>query len=199
MKQILLFLLFAGNVFSQSMDILDVTAEQTETGLAVTIQSVSYNGAGPVGIGYQVNGNAINIDLCYWFNMTLPVLQFTDQVVIPINDLSGTYTINVTLWNSTSAADCDFYSIADTATTSFLNTDTPDINKPVIYPNPASDHVWVSNDDISYADIYDVSGKHIMRQAVSGSRIELNGMSSGIYLLRLKSEGFETIKKLVVK
>lgn len=56
-----------------------------------------------------------------------------------------------------------------------------------IYPNPASSTVTVSSSEkIASVSIVDVTGREVMRRAVSGERVDIDvsGMSSGVYFVR---------------
>lgn len=57
-------------------------------------------------------------------------------------------------------------------------------DSPIIYPNPASDRVYVSiPDGVLATDIYDLSGKLIMSS--SSNAIDISSLQNGVYLLRI--------------
>jgi len=75
-----------------------------------------------------------------------------------------------------------------------------------IYPNPASDHVWISlvnKSFIGLIDIYDQTGKKVISKAISNDQndvqINLNGISSGLYFMNIDSGKAMISKKLLVK
>lgn len=69
-----------------------------------------------------------------------------------------------------------------------------------LYPNPANGNVVniISNVDI-IAEVYDVLGKKVKVQNISANQTKLNisGLSKGVYLVKLQSEKGETTKKLI--
>ena len=69
-----------------------------------------------------------------------------------------------------------------------------------IFPNPANGNEVniLSNDDI-LAEIYDVLGKKVKVQNISANQTKLNisGLSKGVYLIKLQTENGSTTKKLI--
>lgn len=73
-----------------------------------------------------------------------------------------------------------------------------------IFPNPASDLVFVeSSSEITSLDIFHSSGKcvrHIFGISAFSTKLDVSGFCPGIYILRLKTKGNQTINsKLVVR
>ncbi len=75
-----------------------------------------------------------------------------------------------------------------------------------IYPNPASDHVNVSFPNgafIGMIEIFDQTGKKVTSKAISNDqnevRINLNGISTGLYFMNIDSGNAMISKKLLVK
>jgi len=67
-----------------------------------------------------------------------------------------------------------------------------------IYPNPANNELNVvySNTSTSMAEVYDLSGKLLLRQVLQNNtpdKIDLNSISNGIYLLRISDTNFKLI------
>jgi hypothetical protein len=72
----------------------------------------------------------------------------------------------------------------------------------VLYPNPAHDvvNIFASNETISEIQLFDLSGKMLLKQNGNVQTLQLPALQSGIYLVKLKSEqGYETVKKLIIK
>ena len=61
-----------------------------------------------------------------------------------------------------------------------------------VYPNPVRSegilNVFASKENSSYV-IYDVLGKEIMKNSLSGTSININGLSAGLYILKITMEG----------
>jgi hypothetical protein len=80
----------------------------------------------------------------------------------------------------------------------------PDV-KPLtseIYPNPAKSFFVIrSSLPVKEIEIFDVSGKLIKEITFSTKepKISLNGIKSGVYLLKIKTENKEFTKKLIIK
>jgi uncharacterized repeat protein (TIGR01451 family) len=77
------------------------------------------------------------------------------------------------------------------------------INSVMIYPNPATDVVNVTNTQglVDRLVIYDVSGKQLLNAAVEGDRFSVSTaeLAPGSYLLTLSGEASKITKKLIVK
>lgn len=77
-----------------------------------------------------------------------------------------------------------------------------------IYPNPASDHAFISLTDHSEKQaisiqVFDISGRKqniaFSYEAENGYEIDLAGFSKGIYLVRVDSKGRSGTKQLIIK
>jgi len=73
-----------------------------------------------------------------------------------------------------------------------------------IYPVPATTHLWIRNADRlspgTRYDISDLAGRVWEQGRVrSGTPIEINGLPEGMYVFRLKAEGFPAIHCLLIK
>jgi hypothetical protein len=74
-----------------------------------------------------------------------------------------------------------------------------------VWPNPSSEHLIIDFsknqlDTEKYISILDLSGKLLFRQTVKGDRasIDVSGFNTGGYLLRLRSNGLSTTKKILI-
>lgn len=86
------------------------------------------------------------------------------------------------------------------------NENTMDISDILIYPNPASDFVFLSDKKgtpIESVYIYDIQGvqQRIFRPMYVSDKImiDVNGLNSGIYILRIKTVDSDLMRKLVVR
>ncbi len=73
-----------------------------------------------------------------------------------------------------------------------------------LFPNPATDIINVRmKDDITNGEItiYDINGKLIMLQKISGSTtLDVSSFSSGIYMVQLRADNLTSqIEKLIVE
>ena len=73
-----------------------------------------------------------------------------------------------------------------------------------LYPNPASSFINIQKDDAYDSlqfDIYNLSGKKVLSDNINSNskKISTHNLSSGIYLMRIKSDTAITTKKLIIK
>ena len=205
MKKILLCItcyLFSLISFCQSINITEVLASPTTNGINVTVKAVSGNGAGYLSHSYTTVGNTINLDVCYWFNNTLPVLFFENDFFIPLGN-SGNYTLNVYAKNSSSTISCDNFSTTDVETVmvSYLSNEEFIYSKAIISPNPFSYNFEIQTaQTITYYSIIDFTGKTIVS---TSSKSELDNqslqLSSGMYILNLDFDNGQKANYKLIK
>ncbi|MBL0101354.1 MAG: T9SS type A sorting domain-containing protein [Saprospiraceae bacterium] len=57
-----------------------------------------------------------------------------------------------------------------------------------MYPNPVSDILYLdTNENWTKAEIYDISGRIMRSVSLDGLTIDVSGLESGTYFLRLKN------------
>lgn len=205
MRTILLFFtccLFSLNSFCQSINITEVIATTVTNGINVNVKAVSGNGAGYLSHSYIIVDNTINLDVCYWFNITLPVLYFENDFFIPLVN-PGNYTLNVYGKNSSSTTTCDNFSTTDIESiqVSYLSNTAFENSKATISPNPFSNNLNIESvHEISNYSIIDISGKMIL-STLSKSEFENQSsqLRSGIYILILDFENGQKVNYKLVK
>ncbi|WP_283640340.1 T9SS type A sorting domain-containing protein, partial [Mesonia mobilis] len=70
-----------------------------------------------------------------------------------------------------------------------------------IYPNPSQGRFNISlpsKTEFSYA-IYDLNGRLLQQKENSAAQISVENLASGLYLLRVSSEGKTATKKLIIE
>jgi len=74
-------------------------------------------------------------------------------------------------------------------TTIALSVPTVDITTDIsIFPNPVRDIIYLQTDEIwTKAEIYDISGRIMRSISLMGNSIDLSGLESGTYVMRLKN------------
>ena len=79
-----------------------------------------------------------------------------------------------------------------------------DLNKCVVYPNPASNYIRVQHPEtINSIEITDLSGRVLEKYSASSllnkDVISLSGLKNGVYLLKLKVGNVVEVSKLIIK
>lgn len=176
-------LLFSLSVGAQSIQITSMDATAVAGGINVNLKTISFNGAGYLSHSHTITGNTIDLSVCYYFNLTLPVLTFDDNFFIPVTE-AGNYTVNVTVYNSASTEVCDFFSSGGTASDTVLSSDQFDKPQIALFPNPTNGIVTVSNDgSIENLTVYDQVGRLVIHKN-STNTIDLTDLSNGVYLVK---------------
>lgn len=70
-----------------------------------------------------------------------------------------------------------------------------------IYPNPAKDYITIESKNVklSSVELYNVLGSKILSQkTLTNNRLNVAGISKGIYMLKVNAEGASTTKKIVI-
>lgn len=205
-KMILILLIFVGSfqARSQNMFITSALATSVSGGVNVNLKTASGNGAGYLSNSYSITGNVISLDVCYWFNNTLPFLTFENDFFIPLS-IPATYTINIKIILSTSTTVCTNFSIPDTETIqySFLSKTNFSLKDSVnLFPNPTDGIVYFEelNVKIRQAKIADVSGKtvKIITKGIDKT-LNLTDLQVGMYFITLETENGTINKKILIK
>lgn len=79
--------------------------------------------------------------------------------------------------------------------------DEKEENAPVVYPNPASEEVFVSFSGTEKAELElrDMSGKLVCaKQALNGERINVSELAEGVYSLKISSGESNSVKRIVI-
>lgn len=125
-------------------------------------------------------------------NFTLPTateLSDFDYIVIQcivINERWGYVSLG-----SATGTDCASLSLEDDV---FSNL--------TIYPNPAKNEIILENQssEIVKIEVYDMLGKMAFQksQQLNGT-MDISGLKTGIYLMKINSEGLQTTKRLIIE
>lgn len=71
-----------------------------------------------------------------------------------------------------------------------------------VYPNPTSlgfvNIVSANNDNISVA-VYDILGKEVLNSALTNSQLNVSGLNSGVYIMKITQNNASVTKKLIIK
>lgn len=75
----------------------------------------------------------------------------------------------------------------------------PENNELKIYPNPFRDEFSISNPNAINYEIYDFSGKLVLKGNVQNSRVNATQILNGIYLLKIKMKDGSSVTKKLIK
>jgi len=69
-----------------------------------------------------------------------------------------------------------------------------------VYPNPASDYLYISNGGLAEATLYNMQGQPLINTLINGQneRIDVSGLDFGVYMLELKIQGERFTKKVLI-
>jgi hypothetical protein len=94
----------------------------------------------------------------------------------------------------------DEYGVLVNAT---LNTKTVNTSQLKLFPNPVQDELTLTlqnNAPLSAYEIYDISGKKVMTSTLNPSnRIQVSGLSKGLYFIKVKAANTEMVGKFIKK
>jgi Secretion system C-terminal sorting domain len=206
MKKKLLFLILIGQFtssFSQSIQINQITPTSVNNGINVNLLVTTYNGAGYLSHNYNVIGNTINLEVCYWFNVTLPVYPINNDFLISVPN-NENYIINVSVKNSSSQVICDYFSNGPTATTNYLSNNEYLISKSdySFYPNPSKGIIEFSGNEllINNITIYDKVGRMVKKLIQPlNKNIDLNEFENGMYIVKIGTDFGILNQKIILK
>lgn len=196
-----LALLLAAVTQAQGVYITDLSASEVSGGINVNLKTISFNGAGYIGSTYAIDENDITISACYWFDQTLPVPTFDNDIFVPVM-ASGTYTINVNVYNSTMSNACDYFSLSATGSTTVLSTAVLEpVKDLVIAPNPSNGLIRLSqNLTIGKVGVYDHLGRVIGSfENIQTNELDLRDLAAGTYLLKFETDNGIMTRKVILQ
>jgi hypothetical protein len=130
-----------------------------------------------------------------FFEMPVPVRLYnsdkTDSLDFRLNNTieNQRFTLDVGFQVGDLVIDPDFWLISKTSTIATISVDSP-MNFIRIYPNPATDHVYISTfgtTEIWEINLFNMEGKVIKTFQKNLSDIDLSDLVSGIYIISIKS------------
>jgi len=153
---------------------------------------------------HTVIGNVIGASTMHCLGLMTTICYTKDTFRIdPLP--SGTYTFDLTLSSGYGGPPCTPGIVPDdNDTISFVVSGTVGINEtkdrlPVIFPNPVTDILTINEKDkkIHEIAITAYKGDIVLKQIEPGKRINVSGLSKGIYLLQIQYEDEVIILKFV--
>lgn len=83
---------------------------------------------------------------------------------------------------------------------SFLGIEDETLAGLTIYPNPVKDQLFINTPVVltdKIATVFDVNGRRILNAKLASNTLDVSKLTSGIYFLRLESEGKVTTRKFI--
>ncbi len=113
-----------------------------------------------------------NLDISFNNNPDLKYICCNPELIEMIRDSVMSYGLN----------DCEIDSIC-----CISNSLDFSVSQTNIYPNPVTDVLYLdTNENWTKAEIYDISGRIMRSVSLNGQSVEVNGLESGTYFIRLK-------------
>lgn len=72
-------------------------------------------------------------------------------------------------------------------------------NEIMIYPNPASEAVYIKGSEVKRIELYSLEGKRLNVQSDTNNSIKVSHLPKGVYILKIQLEESIITKKLIVK
>ena len=198
----------------------------TETHTITTSLIVPANGYIVIGNAATPNGG---VTMNYTYGNDISLGNSTDGIIIEcastvidqvIWDGSFPYASGVSMelaTNRLNATDNDINTNWGAATTPFgdgdlgspgatnnftLSVDQFETNNFSIYPNPTSTGfvtITSNNSEVMSVAVYDILGKQVINQTINNNRLNVSGLNSGIYIIKISQNNASVTKKLVIK
>ena len=92
----------------------------------------------------------------------------------------------------------NIYKIIDSS----LNTSSFDKTSISVYPNPASDELFIKNEnniELSSVKITDLTGKTVLNQSSQLSSITISNLSKGMYFVTVETKIGNTVTSKIIK
>jgi serine protease AprX len=117
--------------------------------------------------------------------------------------VAGTYIVQVT-HKGTLVSGNQTYSLIVSGINQTLSTNALKADEFRIYPNPARGSFNIASPSYSAdlnVEMFDVQGRRVLERKISGSQNEINvqGIPTGVYMVRLSSDAGAITKKLVIQ
>lgn len=80
-----------------------------------------------------------------------------------------------------------------------LNVDEQLLESISVYPNPASDYLYINSEKELMVNLFDAQGRMILEQKQLKDRVNISGLQSGVYILQLTLDGKTTVQKIMIR
>jgi hypothetical protein len=153
----------------------------------------------------SLNNDTINMALCFSINIAAVISNFDTIIDIPVSLTTNSYVFNLKTNISSSQDSCVYASTNDSISMIVktpVNITEITSNMISIFPNPSNDVIFIDNTyniQIYNTVFMDVCGKIVYSHSGYISKIHVNDLLNGLYLLELKTEKGVFIKKIMIE
>lgn len=153
-------------------------------GMSLTDITFNYN---------EVHYELVGYNAMYNLNGVAPWLTFDEQTVVNGDFVKwGDYTIATEIAQWTYVWETPVQPV-----TVYTSVDEIEAAALSIYPNPATEVLYVNAENLKDVEIYDMTGRSVMTSTMNV--VDLSDMSAGVYFVTVRSENASKTTKLIVK
>ena len=211
MKKIFILILFFLTSISNAqgvdigitgVNITSIAPNEINVNLAVITNASEY-----ISSAYTINGNTINLSVCYITYGVGLIMNLENDIPITIPS-NGNYNLNITIYQSFSTI-CDYNNIQDTRSLNFttpingtvtLSTTDNLIKNIGIFPNPTTGIVNINFFESASIDLFDNIGRKIKHfNDPKIYTIDIAEFENGIYFLKIDDFEKSSVHKIVLK
>lgn len=153
-------------------------------GMSLTDLTFNYN---------EVHYELVGYNAMYNLNGVAPWLTFDEQTVVNGDFVKwGDYTIATEIAQWTYVWETPVQPV-----TEYFSVEEVDASYMTVYPNPASETLYVNAENVELVEIYDMTGRKVL--ATTLSVVDLRGVEAGVYFVTVRADNATKTTKLVVK
>lgn len=184
-------LIFCLSSFGQNIIITHASASAVSGGINVNLKVFRDHAIIYLSYSYVLSGNIINLSVCYHNTPLTMQSNFDQNFLIPVpNNLN--YIVNISIVNSMSSQVCDNFSIGQTTTLNFLNSESFEFQKQhyQLVPNPSIGVVFFKDKNLQFKEvsIFDLMGRTIKIFNSHFDQFDLSDLNSGTYIAKIETE-----------
>lgn len=153
-------------------------------GMSLTDLTFNYN---------EVHYELVGYNAMYNLNGVAPWLTFDEQTVVNGDFVKwGDYTIATEIAQWTYVWETPVQPV-----TEYFSVEEVDASYMTVYPNPASETLYVNAENVELVEIYDMTGRKVL--ATPLNVVDLRGVEAGVYFVTVNAGNVTKTTKLVVK
>lgn len=114
-------------------------------------------------------------------------------------DLNDWETGSGGMWENWYVVNGQLYAVADSAPDCPTAIDEEGKSNVIVYPNPASDRIYINSSKSFTCNIYHIDGRSIGGPKEVKSSIDVSHLSNGAYFIALRSEKGSVFHKLIIQ